>query len=321
MPSEPQIAFLYEHPTWSEKLIQSFQNRGIALELINIAQLDFNPDTETPPFALAVNRINIMPSKERSPSIAAHTIHYLTWLETMGVRMINGSRAHFTGASKAVQNGLFSKLGLPCPASAAVHQVSDIPKAAERIGFPLIIKPNIGGSGSGISKYETREELSAALDSGTIELGIDGTGLVQEYIQSDGYVYRVEVLGENLFYSIRQKMKANTFNYCAADGCSVSSQPNRTQKDDFDFCALNAADKNEPLIQPFSVDTEILNQVTAIVRQARADLGGVEYLMDTRTKKPCFYDFNPYSNFVTNGEDLFGFSPENRFIDYIMSMV
>lgn len=306
------IAFLYEHPTWSDMLIDTFQSNGINLKLINVADLSFRPDKEHPSFNFAVNRINMMPSSGRSPSVVFHTLHYLNWLEAMGVTIVNGSHAHFAGASKALQNGLFSKLGLHCPQAVAVHQAQDTLKAAETIGFPIIIKPNIGGSGSGINRYDTYDELESAVQSGKFDLGIDGTGLVQEYIRSDGYVYRVEVLGNRLFYSIKQKMMAHTFNYCAADGCSVSQVPENKDAS-FDYCALN----QETRIQPFEVDEAIVAQVISIIHSSGADFGGVEYLMDTKTGRPCFYDFNPYSNFVSNGQALLGFSPEQRFVDYI----
>jgi hypothetical protein len=306
------IAFLYEHPTWSDTLIETFRSNGVDLKLINVADLSFRTDQEHPGFNFAVNRINMMPSSGRNSSVVFHTLHYLNWLETMGVNVVNGSHAHFTGASKALQNGLFSKLGLHCPQSIAIYQAQDALMASKTTGFPLIIKPNIGGSGSGIVRYDTYDDLETAVESGKFDLGIDGTGLVQEYIHSDGYVYRIEILGNRLFYSIKQEMMANTFNYCAAEGCSASQLP-KTEDTSFDYCALN----QESRIQPFKADGTIVAQVVSIINSAGADFGGVEYLMDTQTGKPCFYDFNPYSNFVSNGQDLLGFSPEQRFVDYI----
>lgn len=306
------IAFLYEHPTWSDTLINTFRANGIDLNLINVADLYFQPDKEQPNFDFAVNRINMMPSSGRNSSVVFHTIHYLNWLEAMGVTIVNGSHAHFAGASKALQNGLFSKLELHCPQAVAVYQAQDALKAAKITGFPLIIKPNIGGSGSGIIRYDTYNELESAVQSGKFDLGVDGTGLVQEYIRSDGYVYRVEVLGNRLFYSIKQKMMAHTFNYCAADGCSVSQVPEK-KASSFSHCSLN----QKTHIQSFEANETIVAQVVSIIRSAGADFGGVEYLMDTKTGKPCFYDFNPYSNFVSNGQALLGFSPEQRFVDYI----
>lgn len=97
------IAFLYEHPNWSDALLQTFASRNFELTRINVADLSFATElTEKPQFDVAINRINIMPSAERNPQVAFQTMHYLNWLELSGVRVINGARAHFIGASKAL---------------------------------------------------------------------------------------------------------------------------------------------------------------------------------------------------------------------------
>ena len=116
------------------------------------------------PFDCAINRINIMPSAARNPNIVFHTLHYLNWLELTGVRVINGARSHFIGASKVMQNGVFSSLGLAHPRAMAIYRQQDVLAAAEAVGYPVIVKPNIGGSGSGIAfyadKHETEERSS-----------------------------------------------------------------------------------------------------------------------------------------------------------------
>ncbi len=308
-----KIAFLYEHPSWSEALVAAFEQRGVALTPINVAELAFDTDVSDWPYDLVVNRINIMPSAERSPQIVFQTLHYLHWLELAGVRVINGARAHFIGASKAMQNGVFSVLGLGHPRAVAIYRPADALAAADSIGFPVIVKPNIGGSGSGIARYNSREELQEAIRFRTLDLGIDRSGLVQQFIKSDGYVYRVEILGDQLFYSIRQPISEDNYNYCAADGCAAEA--NREGSEDaFDFCVLDGPDR----IQEFKPSDPIASDVINIVRHCGADVGGVEYFIDSETGLPCYYDFNPYSNFVANGDSLLGFSPENRYINFIL---
>lgn len=296
-----KIGFLFEHPTWSQSLIECFAEHGCEVVPVNIADLAFDTDRASFDFDLCVNRINMMPSAGRHPSVAAHTLHFLHWLEASGIEVINGAKAHFVGASKAVQNGIFERLGLGCPKSVAIHSPADALQAAERVGYPVIVKPNIGGSGSGIAKFETADELQEAVENGALDLGIDGTGLIQEYVPSDGYVYRVEILGGELFYGIRQKAVEDQFNYCAADGCSVS------------------LGDDEGRIETHDVPADILQQVIAICDAANADVGGVEYFIRADSGAPCFYDFNPYSNFVGEGEALFGFSPEQRFVDFVLA--
>jgi len=312
-----KIAFLYEHPAWSNELLSAFARRGVDLTPVNVADLDFNTDASECAYSVAINRINIMPSSERDPRMVFQTLHYLNWLEIAGVRVINGARSHYIGSSKAMQNGVFSVLGLDHPNAIAIYRPEDALAAADSIGYPVIVKPNIGGSGSGIVRYNNKKDLQDAIRFRSLDLGIDRSGLVQQYIESDGYVYRVEILGQKLFYSIRQPISEGSYNYCAADGCSTESPGDNSEDSgdgEFDFCALDSPDR----IQDFKPSESIVSDVVNIIRDCSADIGGVEYFIDSNTGLPCYYDFNPYSNFVSNGEAVLGFSPEDRYIDFIL---
>ena len=65
-------------------------------------------------------------------------------------------------------------------------------------------------------------ELAHAIHTATVDLGIDGTGVVQRIIESaDGLIHRVEMLGSSFFYGTQQRLQANAFNYCAVDGCAI----------------------------------------------------------------------------------------------------
>lgn len=54
-------------------------------------------------------------------------------------------------------------------------------EAARQLAFPVVIKPNIGGSGAGITSYASLDELAAA----DVTLGLDSTALVQEQLPAD----------------------------------------------------------------------------------------------------------------------------------------
>ncbi len=308
-----KVGFIYEHPSWSDSLIAAFEDADVDLVPVNVGELSFSVSGDDIPFELAVNRVNVMPSSDRPPHVVFHTLHYLAFLEARGVRTVNGARAHQAGASKAVQNGIFQRLGLHYPEAVAIYRNSDVRDAAERIGFPLMVKPNIGGSGAGIQRYDSPDELETAIRNRQVHLGIDGTGLIQRYAPSDGYVYRVELLGDALLYAIRQPVAETSFNYCAADGCSV-------QGDDSNIDPDSRTAEEENRIQSFVPPNSILSDARAVVAAAGADLGGVEYFLDPADGRPCYYDFNPYSNFVPNGKTLFGFSPERRFVEFVTAL-
>ena len=304
-----KIAFLYEHPSWSQSLIDTFKKRGVAIDVINIADTAFDTSVSEFNHDLVINRVNIMPSAQVHPRVAFQTLHFLSWLELCGTRVINGAKAHRIGSSKVLQNGVFSALDLEHPKGISVYVDSDIAKAADGVGYPLMVKPNIGGSGAGIQKYETPGQLNADVAARSIDLGIDGTGVIQSYIQSDGYVYRVELIGGELFYSIRQPIQEGVFNYCAADGCAA--------QEELDFCVAEGGRG----IESFDVPDTVFTAVKSIAEYCGADVVGVEYFLESPTGKPCYYDINPYSNFVANGEQLLGFSPEEKYVDFILSEV
>src|SRR5260370_20970660 len=98
--------------------------------------------------------------------------------------------------AKGIQLTNLEKLGLPYPKGRVINHPSQALEAAEAIGYPVVIKPNIGGSGAGIERFNTPEELRAAVEANRLYFGIDSTALVQEaFTARDGVITRVEVLG------------------------------------------------------------------------------------------------------------------------------
>src|SRR6266540_1739127 len=90
--------------------------------------------------------------------------------------------------------------------------------AAAQLRFPVLVKPNVGGSGAGIVSFDSVEELEAA----ELDFGPDGTALVQERIPAKGEsIVRVEILGGDLLYAIRILLVPGSFNLCPADYCEL----------------------------------------------------------------------------------------------------
>ena len=49
--------------------------------------------------------------------------------------------------------------GLPTPRNMAVHKPEDLPKAAEVVGFPAVLKPTSGAASVGVIKVESLGDL------------------------------------------------------------------------------------------------------------------------------------------------------------------
>ena len=113
--------------------------------------------------------------------------------------MVNGYDAFTLETSKALQLLLLERLGLPYPRARVVNHPSRLVSAAAGLTYPVIVKPNVGGSGALMQRFETPEDLGAAAGAGELDFGIDRTALVQEYLApAGGGIVRVEVLDGEL---------------------------------------------------------------------------------------------------------------------------
>jgi hypothetical protein len=243
-----------------------------------------------------------------------YTLQYLAHLERLGVRVVNGYQAFVVETSKALQLSLLKRLGLPYPRARVIHRLTQAPAAADGLRFPVVVKPNIGGSGAGIRRFDTLTALTAAArDDGAGALGIDQTGLVQEFIPSaDGTIVRVEVLGGRFLYGIRIHTPGDTFNLCPADVCQTVDGTELVRA----ACPADAP-RSGLTVECYTPPLSIVTQVERIMAAAGVEIGGVEYLTDARDGRLYFYDLNALSNFVADGMRVVGFDPFERLVDWL----
>ena len=262
----------------------------------------FDPDARESPYSLVVNRMS--PSAWTRGHAGARSSTPLTTSRTSRRRRrrsLNGLRAYEHELSKARQLSLLSGLGIRHPRTIVIADPADAPAAADEIGYPVLVKPNIGGSGAGIRSFATRDEL----DGARLEPSLDGTLLVQEHIPAAGdAVVRVEVLGGELLYAIRLLLAPGSFNLCPADYCDLPG------------IADGVSGRGAP-IEAFEPPDEVVDAVVRIADAGGLDLGGVEYLVDSRTGDAVFYDVNALSNFVANASEVIGFDPFANLVDLI----
>src|SRR6266567_4985107 len=85
--------------------------------------------------------------------------------------------------SKVAQYSALAAFDIETPETLAVIGRANIAAAAERLGFPLILKHNRGGKGLGVRLFLSRESLAEHLDGPAFEEPVDGITLVQRYIK------------------------------------------------------------------------------------------------------------------------------------------
>ena len=307
------LAIYYEHPDWFRPLFTELDRRGVPYDLIHAEQHRFDPVRLDATHDVVFNRMS--PSaylRGRAQSIF-YTGEYLTHLERQGVRVINGSHAWTTEISKAKQLALLQELNLPGPRARVINHAAQAPGAAEGLRFPVIVKPNIGGSGAGVRRFDSPDTLSRAAAAGTIDLGIDHTALVQEFIpQESGRIVRVEVLNGRYLYAIRIYTTGESFNLCPGDVCQSVDGAELERA----ACPVDAP-RNGLRVEAYSPPAEIVDAVERIMRRAGIELGGVEYFIDDRDGELYYYDINALSNFVAEPLRVLGFDPFVRLADWL----
>jgi glutathione synthase/RimK-type ligase-like ATP-grasp enzyme len=292
------LAILYEHPSWFEPLFAALDRRGIAFEKIRVGDHHFDPGSTAPPAPVVLSRV-AMSDFLREPH---HPIFYAAALldhwRRCGATVFNGADVIAIDSSKARQLSLIGGLGLAVPETRVVHRAQDLLKASEGMGFPLLVKPNIGGSGSGIVRYSSRSELEQSVIEGSVPRSIDEVLLLQDYVPPrGGTILRIETLGGRFLYALEVQSGGDSFDLCPADACVA--QPGRAA------IAMRA-------VTPAA---EIVQAAEAIARQVGLDVGGVELVVDDRDGTPRFYDINALSNFVANPLEILGWDPHERLID------
>jgi len=307
------LGIYYEHPDWYRPLFEELDRRRVPYEKLHTDDHRYDPAASHSRHAIVFNRMSPSAYTRGRGDAIFYTSQYLAHLDRLGVRVINGSPAWRTEISKAYQISLFERLGVAYPMARVIHRGRQAAAAAEGLRFPVIVKPNIGGSGAGIRRFDTPEQLERAAREDALQLGVDSTALVQEYIPADsGRIVRVEVLNGRYLYAIRIYTPGDSFNLCPADVCQSVDGAALARA----ACPVDAP-KNQLRVEGYTPPDDIVDTVERIMSASGIEIGGVEYMIDARDGRSCFYDVNALSNFIADAPRVIGFDPFARLADWL----
>jgi biotin carboxylase len=312
------IAVYYEHPEWFRPLFAELDRRGVAYAKIDASRHSYDPSDargEADSYALVFNRMSASAYLRGHGNALFYTRGYLARLESAGARVVNGSEAFAVETSKALQLSLLERLGLPYPRTRVINSASEAPRAARELGFPVMFKPNVGGRGAGVVRYDTPESLEREVREGRVDLGVDSTALVQEFVPArGGHITRVETLGGKYLYAIKVYTSGESFNLCPAEICQAEdARPVAVGE-----VCLTDAPKAGLKVEAYTPPPEVVAAVERLAEAAKLDLGGVEYITDERDGRTLYYDINALSNFVADAPRVVGFDPHERLVDFLL---
>src|ERR1700710_797450 len=319
MPNSLPIAIYYEQPNWFKPLFAELDRRGTPYVKLYAPEHFYSPDAHPEEkYSLVFNRMSPSAWNRNNGDQIFYTLGFLEHLEARGVKVLNGFKAFTSELSKAGQLTLMNSLNIPYPKARVIHRPAQAEAAIEGLRWPIVVKPNIGGSGAGVKRFDGASQLRFAIESepsseDALQFGLDSTALVQEFIPAqDAHIVRVEVLNGKYLYAIKVHITGETFDLCPADICRTTTGTDLARG----ACAIDAP-KSGITVEAYTPPADAIADVELLMRHSGIDIGGIEYITDSRDHQRYYYDVNALSNFVADGPNVLGFDPFARLADWL----
>ena len=273
------VHVLHENPEWMPPFAAAFAAEGVDWDetLVTGGSLDL---TAEPPPGLWWSRMSASAHTRGHTAAAEHARALLDLLEAYGRRVVNGRAVLDLELSKVRQLALLRAAGVAVPRTIAVvgDRPDDLLAAAAAIGPPAVVKPNRGGKGLGVTRFDSVDELAAALPA--LDQPVDGVLLVQEYVEpSRPRITRAEIVGGELVYAITADTERGGFQLCPADACAVDGTP-----------ASLFALRTEPM------PAGLADAYESFARWHGLEVAGFEFI-ETSDGRAVTYDVNTNTNY------------------------
>jgi glutathione synthase/RimK-type ligase-like ATP-grasp enzyme len=228
--------------------------------------------------------------------------------------VLNGADAFALELSKTAQAALLRKLGIPAPRTWTFNDVEAIRARAHEIPFPVLVKPEQGGSGARIALLQSFAELETLLAENPQHWLPDNLLLLQEYFPTDPAkgIVRMEFVNGELLYAMRV-ISHGRFNLCPAPACNP-------ENGEAGACEVQTASPPVEFYPYREIPAQAVAWGKRIVAAGQLDVAGVEYL-ETRDDRLVFYDVNANSNLRPSVAKAFGFDPYERVVDFLAGEV
>ncbi|RUO21465.1 ATP-grasp domain-containing protein [Aliidiomarina haloalkalitolerans] len=288
------IVVIHENEEWLVPLREAFKQRGVtATEWF----LDTGvvPFTEQPADAVYYNRMSAS-SHTRGHRFAPElTKAVLTWLENTQRTVVNGTDVLALEICKLSQYAALQRAGLQVPKTHAVVGKQHLVQAAVDFNhWPLIVKPNRGGKGLGVQRFNHADELATYVQRTDLDEPLDGIWLLQEYILAkQPVITRAEFVGQRFIYTVQVNTEEG-FELCPADSCSIEDQ----------FCPTDQKSEKFNITHRFD-DHPIIPALEKFLRDNQIGVAGIEFI-ENADGDLFVYDVNTNTNYNQGAEQRAG---------------
>ncbi|MEX1220758.1 MAG: alpha-L-glutamate ligase [Idiomarina sp.] len=296
------IFIIHENEEWLVPLRAEFSKRGVTAKEWFVHEGAIRYD-QKPDDAVYYNRMSAS-SHTRGHRFAPElTRMALTWLERHEQTVVNGTDALYLEVCKLSQYAALEQAGLTTPRTRPVVGRDDIvPAAREFNQWPLILKPNRGGKGLGVIRFDDEAGLAAYVNGPDYEAPLDGIWLLQAYIApAQPHITRAEFVDQKFVYAVQVNTEGG-FELCPADVCDIGDS----------FCPTTETDEQSATAAPakFTVTHNydqhaIIAKLEGFLRAANIQVAGIEFI-ETAAGDLFVYDVNTNTNYNQKAEQTAG---------------
>lgn len=294
-----QAFIIHENTAWIEPLKREFAVLATPYSEMFLDQglLDL---TSAPPQGVFYNRMSASSHTRGHTFAPEYAAAVIEWLERHGRTVVNGRRALQLEVSKVAQYQALAAFNIPTPPTIAVVGTANIPEAAEKLGYPIILKHNRAGKGLGVQLVLSAPALSEALaqiagSNDEHSQPRDGIWLVQRYIRTAApYITRAEFVGGKFLYAVRVDTSEG-FELCPADVCQLDNL----------VCPATAAAAKFQVIPGFT--HPLIPRWEAFLAANNIGVGAIEFATDA-AGIAWSYDVNTNTNYNPEAEARAGVS-------------
>src|SRR5262245_18092871 len=306
MTARTDLAVLFEHPEWQKPLFAALERRGIRYVAVDLKRAAFS-DADEPLAPLYFNQASPSAYVRGNARAVPYALAYMRALQIRGVRVLNGADAFALELSKTAQAALLRQLGVPAPRVWTFNDLEALRARAQEITFPVLLKPEQGGSGARIMLVESLAHLESFLSQQPQHWFPDNLLLLQEYLDTDPAkgIVRMEFLGGELLYAMRV-ISHGRFNLCPSPVCNSETST----------CEVQGSAPPAEFYPYKEVPAQAVAWGKRIVAAGKLDVAGIEYL-ETRDGRLMVYDVNANSNLRPSVAQAFGFDPFERVVDFL----
>jgi [lysine-biosynthesis-protein LysW]--L-2-aminoadipate ligase len=213
-----KIGVLLSRIRVEEKLIfRAAASAGVEVLRIDDRELVF--DLERPDFP----QVDIVLDRGMVHSRAEYTLRLL---ESWNVPVVNSYRATITCDNKFLTNMALIEAGVPTLRTMLAYTPTSALEAIERLGYPVVLKPNTGSWGRLLAKINDRDAAEAVLEhKETLGSYHHSIFYIQEYVSKPGRDIRAFVVGDAVVaasYRSSEHWITNTARGGASAACPVT---------------------------------------------------------------------------------------------------